>query len=72
MDQTKNLSATEDLHPPSEGSRGSSDETRDPSGTEDAQPPGEGWGAPTPGDPSRIGRYPRFAQPLSCTLGLVR
>src|SRR5262245_7990513 len=57
MDETKTLSATEDLQPPVERPIGSSDETKDLSGTEDAQPPGEGSGASTPGDPRRIGRY---------------
>src|SRR5215472_10425990 len=57
MDETKNLSATEDLQPPVEGSSGSSDETKDPSGTEGAQPPGVGSSGSPNADPSRIGRY---------------
>jgi serine/threonine protein kinase len=57
MDETKNLSATEDLQPPAEGSSGSSDETKDLSGTEDAQPPRVGSSESMPGDPRRIGRY---------------
>src|SRR5215472_44653 len=57
MDETKNLSATEDLQPPVEGSSGSSDETKDPSGTEGAQPPGVGSSGSPDGDPARIGRY---------------
>jgi serine/threonine protein kinase len=57
MDETRNLSATEDLQPPVEGSSGSSDETKDPSGTEDAQPLGVGSSGSPHGDPSRIGRY---------------
>jgi serine/threonine protein kinase len=52
MDETKNLSATEDLQPPVEGSSGSSDGTKDLSGTVDAQR------SDSPnGDPPRIGRY---------------
>jgi hypothetical protein len=39
MDETKNLSATENVQPPVEGSSDSSDETKDLSGTEGAQPP---------------------------------
>src|SRR5262249_42750543 len=57
MDETENLSATEDSHSPVHGSRGSSDETTDLSGTNNAPTPGVGSGESKSGDPTRIGRY---------------
>src|SRR5262249_7490814 len=57
MDETKNLSITEDLQPPGAGSSNSSAETKDLPRTEDTQPPGAGSSGSSNGDPRRIARY---------------
>jgi serine/threonine protein kinase len=63
MDETKNLSATEDLQPPIAFSSDSSDETKGPSGAEDGRPPGVCLRESPNSDPGRIGRY-RIVQRL--------
>ncbi len=57
MEETKNLSPTEDLQASVEGSSDPTDETKDLSVTEIAQPPGVGSSESIPGNAPRIGRY---------------
>ena len=57
MDETKDLSATEDSQPPVQGACGSSDETTDRSGAEAGQPGVVDPGESTVADPRKIGRY---------------
>ena len=57
MDETKNPSGTAGLHPPVQGSTGSSDDTKDLSETKGSHPPLDGSGGSTISDPSKIGRY---------------